>query len=1279
PDDVAYVAFTSGSTGEPKGIVGRHGPLSHFIPWRCRELGLGPDDRYSMLSGLGHDPLHRDLFVPLTTGGTVAVPDPERLGDPGWLAAWLARERVTVAHLTPAMGRLVTSGEPEEAPGEAAARLPDLRRAFFVGEALRRDDLRRLRSVAPAVCCFNHYGATETQQALAVQVVEPDGGAAEEVVPLGAGAGAVRLLVLGPSGALAGVGELGEIAFRSPHLAQGYLDDPAATAERFVPDPYAGAGQGGGRLYRTGDLGRFRPDGAVDFAGRADLQVQVRGFRVELGAVEAALADHPALAAVAVVAGTGPGGTRLAGYYVTAAGAEPPGSDALRRHLADRLPEYMIPAALALLPRLPRTPNGKLDRRALAELGRSGAALEPGAASGAGAPPAAEPPRTPVEEVLAAIWRQVLEVERVGRRDDFFRLGGHSLLATQVVSRVGKALGVELRVRDLFERPTLAGLASRIAERRGERPGQPAPGPGGRPGPAAGARTALLSFGQERLWFLERLGAGGAAYNMPVAFELRGPLDAPALAAALAALARRHEALRTRFESARGEPRQVIAPPEEARLPLALADLSGLGAGRAGREALRLGAAEAALPFDLERRPLARARLLRLAPERHALLLTVHHIVSDGWSLELLLRELATLYGARLRGEPSPLPALPRSFADLARERREALSAERIAGELGFWRRRLAGAPAVLELPLDRPRPRLQSYLGARRWLAVPEGLGRALEALARDHQATRFMTLLAGLQALLWRVTGGQSPPIGTPIAGRDRLESEGVVGFFADTLVLYSDLADDPPFAELLGRAREVTLDAHEHQDLPFEKLVEELRPERNLAHSPLFQVMLVLQNASATPVAFAGLDARPMRVAARTARFDLVLIAGEERGPGRSRLQVKLEYNRDLFDPTTAARLLGQWLTLLGGAAAAPGTPLSELPLLAPAERHQLLREWNDTRSPYPRELRLHQAFMARAARAPDAVALESPGEGGPRRITYGELAARASRLARGLTALGVVPGSRVGIYLGRGPEMVVAVLATLEAGGAYVPLEARWPNDRLRFIVEVEGIRHLLTEASRLPRAAEVAGEPLEHLIALDDPGEAPAPDGARLWSPAALEALGGGAPAPAGADGLAYVIFTSGSTGRPKGVMVRHRPAVNLVHWVNSTFGVGPGDRLLFVTALSFDLSVYDLLGVLAAGATVRIASADEVLDPGRQARILIEEPITFWDSAPAALQQLAPFFPAPGTERGPGPALRLVFLSGDWIPVSLPDRVRAAFAGARVVSLGGATEATVWS
>jgi amino acid adenylation domain-containing protein len=1212
PDDLAYVAFTSGTTGTPKAIAGTHRPLAHFFGWYARELGIGEADRFSLLSGLAHDPLLRDVFAPLAVGGSIAIPDGDQIGTPGWLAGWMRESGVTVAHLTPAMAQVLATGSGD-------ARLPALRLACFGGDVLRATDVERLRAAAPNAEAVNFYGATETPQAMGFFRLPADLAAVGAAVPVGRGIDGVDLLVVTPSGTLAGIGELGEIAVRTPYLARGYLNDAELTAARFVPNPLTG--DPADRVYRTGDLGRYRFDGAVEPAGRVDGQVKVRGFRVELGEVESALAKHPAIREAAVMARE----TGLVAYWVPVEGSVEPDAASLRLHLKALLPEYMVPSAYVRLERLPLTANGKLDRRALPE---------PEAVASESGPVA---PRTPTEEILAQLWAEVLRLESVGVDDDFFALGGHSLLATRLLARVQNALGVVLPLRAVFEGPTVAQLAARVEEVR--RAGLPALPP---VVPVDRDRLLPLSFAQERLWFIDRLEGGSAQYNIPTALRLGGALDVDALERSLGEIVRRHEVLRTVFRAVDGGAVQVIAPFAGFALPVD--DLSGLDEAARAAEVRRRAREDAARPFDLAEGPLFRAALLRMADEEHVLLLCIHHIVTDGWSSGVLFRELGALYAAFARGEPDPLPPLPVQYADYAVWQREQLRGQALDRQVGYWKQRLAGAPALLELPTDRPRPPVQSHRGTREMFSMPRALLDGLQALGRGEGATLYMVLLSAFQLLLSKYSGSEDVVVGSPIAGRTSKEVEELIGFFANTLVLRTDLGGDPTFRELLGRVREGTLGAYEHQEVPFDRLVAELQPERSLSHAPLFQVMFILQNAAdLSGSGLAGLRMEGAGAELETIRFDLALTAV----PNDGGIHGMVEYGTDLFDRSTVRRMLGHLERVLEQVAADADVRLSRLDLLSAEERGLVVEEWNATDAEYPADRCIHELFEARAARTPDATAIRFAGAA----LSYAALDHAANRLANHLRHRGVRPETRVGICLERGPEMVVSVLAVLKAGGAYVPLDPAYPAERLDFMLADSGARLLLT---RLPLPEGLAPRDVE-VVCLDADRE-------RIESESAQAPAAGVVP-----GNLAYVIYTSGSTGRPKGVLVPHRGLANVALGHARDLGVTAADRVLQFASPSFDASVFEMVMALAAGATL-VLGTRETLAPGPDLlRLLQEEEVTVATLPPSALAVLPP---------AELPALRTLMTAGEALPAELVDRWAPE---RRFFNLYGPTEATIWS
>ncbi|MCP4573218.1 MAG: amino acid adenylation domain-containing protein, partial [bacterium] len=1002
----------------------------------------------------------------------------------------------------------------------------------------------------------NAYGPTEATITATAFAVPPAAAGCGHRVPIGRPLAGRAVYVLDRRGRPVPAGVAGELHLGGL-LARGYLARPALTAERFVPDPLSGdpcaRRDAGARLYRSGDLVRWRAAGELEFLGRIDHQVKIRGLRIELGEIEAAIAAHPEVREAVVLAREQQvGGRWLVAYAVRRPDAELD-AGALRAFVGEQLPAYMVPGALVFLDALPRTAAGKVDRRALPEPGRDdlAAAAELGA------------PRNLLEELLAGIFSQVLGAAEsaargLGIHDDFFALGGHSLLATQLVSRIDRHLGIEVPLRVLFDRPTVAEMAEYLAaELRGER--APAAPP---IRPRSGeAEAPPLSFAQQRLWFLDQYEPGSARYNIPNHLRLRGRLDVAALARALTRAVERHEVLRTVFATVDGEPVQVIRP--AAAVPLPVCDLSALRG--PGPEAERLARIEARRPFDLRRGPVLRALLVKLAatPDHaeHLLAVNIHHIAFDGWSGGVLLHELELLY----RGAaPPPLPV---QYADFAIWQRQWLRTEVLEGELAWWRRQLADLP-VLELPCDRPRPALPSYRGGAESVYLPAALTRELRELGSREGATPFMTLLAAFQALLGIRSGQDDFAVGTAVAGRNREEIEGLIGFFVNTLVLRGRLGGDPGCRELLARVRETALDAFTHQDLPFEKLVEELDPERRLNVNPLVQVFFVFQG-QAPPLELAPeLAIEFMGVDTDEAKFDLslgIVETGDE-------LAGALEYNADLFDPPTVRRLAGQLRNLLAAMTADPKRRLGPSDLLAAGERHQLLVEWNDTRSAQPLRPLVHELYAAQAAATPEAVALVC-GESG-RQLTYRGLDRRSNRLAHRLRSLGVGGHQPVAVLTERSPQMVIALLAVLKAGGAYLPIDPGYPAARLAFLLDDARTPVVLTQAhlaDRLPASARA--------LDLD-----------------AADAIAGeSVEAPAGAvaaDGLAYVMYTSGTTGTPKGVAIPHRAVVRLVRETNYA-ELRPREVFLQLAAVSFDAATLEIWGPLLNGGRL-------VLPPGRR-------------------------------------------------------------------------------
>ena len=959
--------------------------------------------------------------------------------------------------------------------------------------------------------------------------------------------------------------------------------------------------------------------------------IKLRGHRIEPGEIEAALRKHPAVRAVAVVAREDvPGQKRLVAYVVPEGTA--PGSDELRRFLQQRLPDFMVPSVFMVMEALPLSSTGKVDRRGLPAPEDARPELEQAFIA----------PRDPIEEAIAGIWSTVLRVDRVGVHDDFFALGGHSLLATQIVSRVLATLHVELPLRTIFEAPTVAALAARVALRLPRRVGPGASGIARR----AGSGPVPLSFAQQRLWFLEQLYPGTPLHNISRALRLTGALDTEVLRRTLDAIAARHEALRTTIVTMNGTPMQVVAA--ASRVPLVLTDLRGWAEPEREAEARRLILEEARRPFDLTRGPLFRGMLLRLGAEEHLLLLAMHHIVSDGWSMGILSRELTAFYEALTTGAPTGLPDLPIQYADYAVWQRERLQGERLERELVYWREQLQGAPPVIELPTDRPRPPVQSSRGAKQGILLPPGVTGQLRALSQREGVTLFTTVLAAFQTLLSRYTGQDDIVVGSPIAGRTRTETEGLIGFFVNTLALRTDLSGDPTFRELIRRVREVTLGAYAHPDIPFEQLVEELQPERDMSRTPIFQVALAMQNVPHHELKLRGLTLRAEPADSATAKFDLTLFV-TERGDG---LRVAMEYCTDLFDAGTIGRLLGHFRTLLDGIAGDPDRRLSELPLLTEPERHQVLAEWNATTTDYPRDATIGDRFRSQAARTPDAVAVIGEGE----RLTYRELDARSNRLARYLGSRGVGPETRVGICLERSVDLVVGTLGIVKSGAAYVPLDPSHPPDRLRFLLADSSASVLITESRH---GARVPPGCVATTICLDQ-------ERAAIVGEADEPPQGG-----ALAGNLAYVMYTSGSTGVPKGVAVPHRAVVRLVQGTDYFRG-GPDETFLQLAPIAFDASTFEIWGALLTGARLVVAPPG-TLGLEEIGRVVREHGVsTLWLTA--GLFHLM-------ADRGLDDlrGLRQLLAGGDVLSVADVERVLSDLPDCRMINGYGPTESTTFA
>jgi amino acid adenylation domain-containing protein len=1127
-DNIAYIIYTSGSTGRPKGVMVPHRGLSNLVAWHQHAYGIGPTDCGSQLAGLGFDASVWELWPYLAVGARVhLVPEAEALTARD-LVAMLNAAEVTVAFLpTPLFETLLAEQE---------ASTLRVRYLLVGGDVLHHGSVP-----GAAYTLVNHYGPTETSVVATAGAVAPAANGARP--PIGSAISGMRTYVASPQLSLLPVGVPGELCIGGAGLARGYVGRPALTADRFRPDPFAASP--GARLYRTGDVAQRRSDGMLDFHGRADSQVKIRGFRVEPGEVEHVLRSHPAVRECLVVPRDGATGQRLIAYV----GSETRGElieEELRRGLSAQLPDYMIPAVIVFLPRLPVTANGKIDRAALPSPDVSSSTAETDGA-----------PRTPAEEMLAGIWCEVLGIEQVSRYDDFFELGGHSLLATRVIARLRRVLGVDLGVRALFETPTLAGLAQAIARRahRDDASAVPALAAGPRPMPIP------LSLPQQRIWFMQQLQPASTAFHIPAAWRLRGRFEANALKRSLDELAERHESLRTRFEVRNGVPIQVIEPAGRMRLEIDIETCAGPAAEATVRARVRELTEQ---PFDLSAGPLWRGHVMRIAPDEHVLILVVHHIIADGWSVGILAQEMATLYNAHATGTSASLPRLALQYADFAVWQRTWWTDEHLRPHVAYWTAHMAGAPAVLELPTDRVRPSQLSGRGARVAVSIRPDLAQAVRRLSRQKDVTLYMTLLAAFQVLLSRYSGQRDVVVGTTIAGRTQTPTEPMIGMFFNVLPMRADLTGDPAFAEFLARVRETTLGAYAHQDLPFERLVQAMAVPRTLSHTPVFQVLFELHNAPARSVTLAGLqmdrlgdDIIGIDIVSETAKFDLTMALEERAGA----IGGTIEYSTDLFEAGTMERFARHYVTLLESIVAAPQQRISTLAIIPPSERHQIVDQLNDTARAWP-DACLGELFEAQVAATPEAIAVE---DASGRTWTYSAVNAHANQLARYLQRHGIGPEERVGLCVPRTVDLIVGMLAVLKAGGAYVPLDPTYPAERLRYMVQDARARVVLTDNA----GAALLG-PIDAAIVTID-GEA-----------AAVEAeCTGNLPQPVSADNLAYVYYTSGSTGRPKGVAVNHAGIVNYVRWGCEAYHAAEGNGAPVHTSIAVDLTLTNFLPLFA--------------------------------------------------------------------------------------------------
>src|SRR6059058_5861518 len=1203
PQNLAYVIYTSGSTGTPKGVAVEHASLINKLLTLGEDFNVGGSFRSALVISSAFDASIEQTLVPLVGGGAVVVISDAIRESPAQVWQQLIRNDLTFMSCVPSYLESIIGDAPENA---------SLQHLVLGGEAFASAFAKEISRRLTVETITNLYGPTETTiDAVGFLLKDEQAGAQ---IPIGRPLPNYGVYVLDSCLQPVPVGVVGELYISGAGVARGYLGRGGLTGERFVADRFGAAGS---RMYRSGDLARWRWDGVLEFVGRADQQVKVRGFRIEPGEIEAALLGHGGVSQAAVVARAGgAGGTQLVGYVVLAAGCAADAGE-LRAHVGARLPEYMVPSAIVVLDGFPLTANGKLDRSALP--------------APEFRPSVGRLPRSPQEELLCALFAEVLGVERVGIDDDFFALGGHSLLATRLISRIRSSLDVEVSIRSLFEARTVCALVDCLRDAAA-----------GRAGLRAVARPAEvpLSFAQRRLWFLERLEGGGSTYTMPLAVRLRGELDVVALEAALGDVVERHESLRTIFPERDGVPRQEILAASASRVRLLLRDL---------REEELAGALASATQagFDLSREVPLRAHLFALGAREHVLLLVLHHIAGDGWSLGPLGRDLSRSYAARVSGGVADFAPLAVQYADYTLWQQAVLGDESdaesaLSRELSFWRDLLAGLPEQIALPFDRPRPAISSYRGGSVELRLSASLHGGLLRVAQGQGASLFMVLQAGLAALLSRLGAGNDIAIGSPIAGRTDSALEELIGFFVNTLVLRTDTSGNPSFCDLLGRVRASNVLAYSHQELPFERLVEVLNPARSLSHHPLFQVMLVLQNNAPVQLELAGLSASIEPVSSASAKFDLSVSLGEQRNADGSPagLAGVIEYASDVFDHASIEALAGRYVRLLQAAVATPEVSIGRLELLSGEERRTLLQDWNATaRALEPQTVA--QLFAAQAAQTPDAVAVVFEQEA----LSYAQLEARANQLAQHLRRLGVGAETVVGLCLERSLEMVVGLIGILKAGGAYLPLDPSYPAERLSFMLADAGAAVLITHSALRDRLGGHAARVVE----LDSEA-------------AAIAAQPSSAPASAvRPQNLAYVIYTSGSTGMPKGVAVEHAGLSPLAAAQIDRFAITSQARVLQFASPSFDAAVSEIVTTFASGATLVLPARERRGDGLGQ--LMREQNVTHATLPPVLLSELSEEVP-----------LQTLIVAGEACSADVAGRWSQ---GRRMINAYGPTETTV--
>lgn len=1204
-DQTAYIIYTSGTTGKPKGVMTSYRNLQHYIFGALERFGFDHSTIIPAIARFSFSITFLELLSPLVAGGTLMILEREQILDFRQMCQIL--EQITALHASPNLLKKLLVYIQDN--GISLAKFRGLKHVSTGGDLVPADVLEAMQRVFQNAEIYVIYGCSEVSCMACSHFVSRQQPITKTLVGQPFPNVTVRLYESEQKSVP--IGETGEVYISGAGVVKGYLEQSELTSEKFVIIDQQ-------RWYCTGDRGRFDVDGNLEIIGRTDFQIKLNGIRIEPGEIEVVLRQiHGVREAVVVRRELNSGEPGIVAYLTIHPPDLPEITD-IRSYLQGKLPDYMIPAAFVILEALPLNLNQKVDRQALpAPIFESSDRYVA--------------PRNSREQLLAETWAVILGIELISIHDDFFSLGGNSLLAAQIVSRLQESLGLDLTIRGLFEHLTIASLADHLAtlnpRAKSFPPIIPIPRDVDLP----------LSSTQSRLWILTQL-EEGIAYNIPLAFRLEGRLNSRALQQSLSEIVRRHEVLRTIFPVLDGVPVQRILPPPVIPLPLIpLLQESQIQ---------HLAQQEAQRPFDLSQDLPIRTTLLQLGEYTHILLLTIHHIVSDGWSLEVLQRELAILYSAYCQNAPSPLTDLPIQYADFAHWQREWLKGEAVHHQLIYWRQQLRGMPPLLELPSDRPRPPIQSYQGQTEFFTISPELTHRIKFLSQQARATLFMTLLAAFAMLLSRYSNQSQLVIGSPIANRHHPDIEPLIGFFINLLALPIDLSGNPTCWEFLQRIRQISLDAYANQDLPFNELVEAIQPPRHLSHSPLFQVLFILQNSPGEPLQLPGLNITPLKVESGTVKYDLTLMMTET----ESGLTAELEYSSLLFDRPTIQRLVGHFVVLLEGIVTNPQQPISHLPLLTVAEQRQLLVEWNSTQVDYPRDKGIHQLFEDQVLRTPDAIAVVFAEQ----QLTYQELNCRANQLAHYLQSLGIKPESLVGISVERSLEMVIGLLGILKAGAAYVPLDPTYPADRVAYILSNSEASFLLTTSNLLATLPPKATQ----FICLDT---------ASTVISQQKESNPDSEIAP---NNLSYVIYTSGSTGKPKGVQICHQSLVNFINSMKNEPGLNQGDRLLAVTTISFDIHTLEIYLPLTVGATIILASREMTIDGGQLAHQMAKYDVNVMQATPATWRMLLI------SDWQGSPKLKAI-CGGEALPKELANRLLAKIGS--LWNIYGPTETTVWS